>query len=59
MRHAYNQPMWSSVDELHQIGSLDTVGKTIQKSLNRNKETKNIIGKHLLTWSQTKMYQNH
>ena len=28
---AYNLPMWSSVDELHQIGNSETVSKTIQK----------------------------
>ena len=43
---AYNLPMWSSVDELQQIGNSETVSKTIQKLISeylaryikRNKE---------------------
>ena len=31
IRLAYNLPMWTSVDELHQIGNLEIVRKTIQK----------------------------
>ena len=31
IRLAYNLPMWTSVDELHQIGNLEIVSKTIQK----------------------------
>ena len=31
IRLAYNLPMWTSVDELHQIGNLEMVSKTIQK----------------------------
>ena len=57
--------MWTSVDELHQIGNLEIVSKTIQKvsseylasAVKRNKEIKNITEKHLKTWSQIKMYQ--
>ena len=30
-RLAYSLPMWTSVDELHQIGNLEVVSKTIQK----------------------------
>ena len=31
IRLAYNLPMWTSVDELQQIGNLEMVSKTIQK----------------------------
>ena len=56
--------MWTSVDELHQIGKLETVSKTIQKlsskylagAIKRNKEIKNIAEKHLITWSLIKMF---
>ena len=45
--------MWTSVDELHQIGNLEIVSKTIQKlsseylawAIKRNKEIKNITEK--------------
>ena len=65
IRLAYNLPMWTSVDELHQIGNLEIVSKTTQKlsseylarAIKRNKEIKNITEKHLITWSQIKMYQ--
>ena len=65
IRLAYNQPMWTSVAELHHIGNLEIVSKTIQKlnseylarAMKRNKEIKNITEKNLLTWSQIKMYQ--
>ena len=30
-RPAYNLPVWTSIDELHQIGNLETVNNTIQK----------------------------
>ena len=57
--------MWTIVDELHQIGILETVSSTIQKlsseylarAIKRNKEIKNITEKHLISWSQIKMYQ--
>ena len=57
--------MWTSVDELHRIGNLDIVSKTIQKlsseylarAIKRNKEIKNITEKNLITLSQIKMYQ--
>ena len=57
--------MWTSVDELHQIGNLELVKNTIQKlnskylarAIKQNKEIKNLIEKHLLTWNQIKMYQ--
>ena len=66
IRHAYNLPMWTSVDELHQIGNLELVSKIIQKlsleylvrATKRKKEIKNITEKHLITWSQIKMFQN-
>ena len=62
---SYNLPTWASVDELHQIGHLEKVSKTIQKlnlkylawAIKRKEETKNIVGKHLSTWSKIKMYQ--
>ena len=65
IRLAYNLPMRTSVDELHQMGNLKTVNNTIQKlsseylarAIKRNKETKNIKEKRLLTWSQIKMHQ--
>ena len=65
IRLASNLPMWTSVDELHQIRNLETVNNTIQKlssenlarAIKRNKEIKNMIEKHLLTWSQINMYQ--
>ena len=67
IRLAYNLPMQTSVDELHQIGNLEIVSKTIQKlsseylarAIKRNKKIKNITEKHLITWSQIKMYQTH
>ena len=31
IRLAYNLPMWTSVDELHQIGNSEIVSTTIQK----------------------------
>ena len=57
--------MWTSVDEVHHIGNLETLSNTIQKltseylarAIKQNKEIKNIIEKHLLTWSQIKMYR--
>ena len=57
IRLAYNLPMWTKVDELHQIGNLKIVSKTIQKlsskylarAIKRNKEIKNITEKHLIT----------
>ena len=57
IRLAYNLPMWTSVDELHQIGNLEIVSKTIQKlsweylarAVKRNKEIKNITEKQLIT----------
>ena len=65
IRIAYNLPMWTRVDELHQVGNLETVNKRIQKlsseylvrSIKRKKDIKNIVEKHLLIWSQIKMYQ--
>ena len=65
IRLAYNLPMWTSVDELNQMGNLEAVKITIQKlnqeylagSIKRNKEIKNKIEKHLLTSSQIKLYQ--
>ena len=65
IRLAYNLPMWTSVNELHQIGNLEIVSKTIQKlsseylarAIKQNKKIKNITEKHLITWSQIKMYQ--
>ena len=65
IRLSYNLPMWRSVDELHQIGKLEKVIKTIRKlcsehlarATKRNKEIKNITEKHLITWSQIKMFQ--
>ena len=61
----YNLPMWTSVDELNQIGNLEIVSKAIQKlsseylawAKKRNKEIKNITEKHLITWNQIKMFQ--
>ena len=57
--------MWPSVDELHQMGNLEIVGKTIKKlsseyfarAIKRNKEIKNVTEKHLTTWSQIKKFQ--
>ena len=65
IRLAYNLPLWTSVDELHQIGNLEILSKTIQKlsseylarAIKRNKENKNITEKHLITWSQIEMFQ--
>ena len=65
IRLAYNLPMWTSVDELHQIGNLEIVSKTIQKlcseylarAIKRNKEIKNITEKRLINWCQIKMFQ--
>ena len=65
IRLTYNLPMWTSVDELHQIGKLEIVCEKIQKlsseylarAIKRNKGFKNITEKHLITWSQIKMYQ--
>ena len=59
-------PMWTSVDELHQIGNLEIVSKTIQKlnseylvrAIKRNKENKNITEKLLITCCQIKIIQN-
>ena len=58
--------MWTSVDELHQIGNLEIVSRAIQKlsseylvrATKRNKEIKNLVENHLLTWNQIKMYQS-
>ena len=49
--------MWTSVDKPHQIGNLVTVSKIFQNlsseyfawAIKRNKETKKIVGKYLLT----------
>ena len=65
IRLAYNLTMWTSVDELHQIGDIEIVCETVQKlsseylarAIKRNKGIKNITDKHLITWSQIKMYQ--
>ena len=65
IRIAYNLPMWTSVDELHQIKNLEIVRKTIQKlsseyparAIKRNKEIKKITKKHLINRSQIKMFQ--
>ena len=65
IRLAYNIPLWTSVDELHLIGNLEIVSKTIQnlcseylaRDIKRNKEIKNITEKDLISWSQIKMYQ--
>ena len=65
IRLAYNLPMWTNLDELHQIGNLEIVSRTIQKlsseylarTIKRNKNSKNITEKHLITWSQVKMFQ--
>ena len=58
--------MWTTVEELHQTENSERVSKTIQnisseslaRSIKRNKEIKNKIGKNLLFWSQIKRYQN-
>ena len=65
IRLAYNLPMWTSVDELHQIRNLETASNTTQKlsseylagAKKRNKEYKNITEKQSINWSQIKMYQ--
>ena len=65
IRLAYNLPMWTSADELHQIGDLEIVSKTIQKlsleylvrGIKRKKENNHITKKHLKTWGQIKKFQ--
>ena len=59
-------PMWTSVDELHQIWNIENSNQNNHKmkpgisckgyEMKKN-EIKNMLDKLLLTWSQIKMYQ--
>ena len=58
--------MWTSIDQLRQIKTLETVSKTIQKlsseyltwAKKRNEKKPKIVEKHLSTWCQIKDVSN-